>query len=433
MSISNRVMRCLLSAGLLTVLATAFAAEPPLLPEPDDSVGTTGSDLSLEQLQQLALANNPTLEQARSETWKAYGRYTQAGLPPNPELGYQGVEIGNDGRAGQQGLFFQQEFVTGCKLQLQQSVEAYAQQQAQASVTAQEYRVLNGVRSEYYAVLAAERKLQLAETLLEIAEAAEESAQKRLDAVQGSKLDLLQARVERQRAALEVANARIAVDGTVRRLQAIVGVSEPLGEVRGSLEEGIPDLEWDETWVRLQEMSPVIARAQSGIGRAQMVWRRAKAEPIPNVTAQIVTQYDFATNYQVAGVQISVPVPVLNRNQGNIAAAEAEWVRAAREVERLRLALRQSLAETFRRYESNRTRVVQLSQEILPASVETLQLSQRSLTAGEISYLQFLTAQRNYTLLNQEYVDALGELWNTVVAIDGLLLVDGLQAPETTE
>lgn len=430
MNVWHRGLRLLLTLGPLLAVTGANAAEPQLLPTPDANVT---SPVTLDHLQQLALANNPTLEQARAETWKAYGRFTQAGLYPNPQFGYQGMEIGNDGRAGQQGFYFQQEFVTGCKLQLQQSVEAYSQRQAQATVTAQEYRVLNGVRSEYYALLTAGRKLQLAQTLLDIAQAAEDSAQKRLDGLQGSKLDLLQARVERQRAQLEVANAQITLEGSQRRLQALVGVPEPLGSIDGSLENDIPDLEWDETWTRLQEMSPLISRAQSGIGKAQMTWRRAKAEPIPNVTTQIGTQYDYATETQVAGVQVSIPVPIFNKNQGNIAAAEAEWVRASREVERVRLALKQSLAATFRDYDANRTRVMQLNQHILPASLETLELSQRSLEAGEISYLQFLTTQRNYTLLNQEYVEALGELWNTVVAIDGLLLVDGLQAPETTE
>lgn len=414
--------------------ASAFAAEPHSLPVEGAGSLLTGPDVyTLDRLQQLALANNPTLEQARSETWKAHGRYQQAGLYPNPEFSFQAAEIGNDGRAGQQGIFFQQEFVTGCKLQLSQSIEASAQRQARHTVTAQEYRVANGVRQEFYAVLTAQRNLELSQSLLEIAQRAESTAQRRLEGLQGSKVDLLQARVERQRSELEVANSELVLEGALRRLQTLTGIPIATDQIAGALEEQVPNLEWESTWSRLQELSPQIARAEAGIARAQAVWQRQRAEPIPNVTVQAGTQYDFGTSTQIAGLQVSMPVPIFNRNQGNIAAAEAEWVRAAREVERLRLALRQSLSDAYRDYATSRTRVVRLNQEILPASLETLELSRTLLDGGELTYLEFLTVQRNYTRLNQEYVTALGDLWRTVVAIDGLLLVDGLQAPEPVE
>ncbi len=420
--------------GASVCAANAFAAEPHSLPVEGAGSLLTGPDVyTLDRLQQLALANNPTLEQARSETWKAHGRYQQAGLYPNPEFSFQAAEIGNDGRAGQQGIFFQQEFVTGCKLQLSQSIEVSAQRQARHTVTAQEYRVANGVRQEFYAVLTAQRNLELSQSLLDIARKAEAAAQRRLEGLQGSKVDLLQARVERQRSELEVANSELVLEGALRRLQTLTGIPIATEQIAGALEEQVPNLEWESTWSRLQELSPQIARAEAGIARAQAVWQRQRAEPIPNVTVQAGTQYDFGTSTQIAGVQVSVPVPIFNRNQGNIAAAEAEWVRAAREVERLRLALRQSLADAYRDYATSRTRVVRLNQEILPASLETLELSRTLLDGGELTYLEFLTVQRNYTRLNQEYVSALGDLWRTVVAIDGLLLVDGLQAPEPVE
>lgn len=423
----------------LVFSAIAFAAtgqseepsaesEPGTLPLPiaDDSA------FSLEQLQQLALTYNPTLTQARSETWKAYGRQTQAMLYPNPRLGYFGQEIGGAGTAGQQGFFVSQQFVTGGKLELSRAIACREQQQAEQVVSAQEFRVVNGVRREYYDLLTSNRKIQLAEDLLEIAIESEKQSERRLQALQGSKVDLLQARLERERVNVELETLKVEREAIVRRLQALAGLQQQAGEflVAGDLEQDVPDLAWEDALSRLLESSPLIAQAEARVARAAAVWQRARAEPIPDVTVQAGAMHDFSTSSQMANLQISLPIPIYDKNQGNISAAEAEWIRASHEVERVRLSLERELADVFRKYAQQRIRVMKYNTEILPASWETLDLSRKALEAEEIDSLQLLSVQRSYTSFNQEYVEALGEIWRQIVAIDGLLLLDGVQAPE---
>ena len=62
--------------------------------------------LSLEQFQTLARENNPTLKQAEAEIRAANARRQQAGLYPNPTVGYTGDEIrGGSVGGGKQGFF----------------------------------------------------------------------------------------------------------------------------------------------------------------------------------------------------------------------------------------------------------------------------------------------------------------------------------------
>src|ERR1700691_6349928 len=51
---------------------------------------STEPGLTLEQLQEMALANNPTLAQAKTGVESAAGRLRQAGLWPHPTIGYSG-------------------------------------------------------------------------------------------------------------------------------------------------------------------------------------------------------------------------------------------------------------------------------------------------------------------------------------------------------
>jgi cobalt-zinc-cadmium efflux system outer membrane protein len=59
---------------------------------------------------------------------------------------------------------------------------------------------------------------------------------------------------------------------------------------------------------------------------------------------------------------------------------------------------------------------------------QTLDIVRANYRAGEISYIDLLTAQRTFAQTNLAYIEALGELWSAVVEIDGLLLKDSLSA-----
>src|SRR5580704_10337003 len=68
--------------------------------------------LTLEQLQEMALGNNPTLAQAKAGVRAAAGRSRQAGLWPNPTIGYSGDEIrGGSYGGGEHGVFVQQNVI----------------------------------------------------------------------------------------------------------------------------------------------------------------------------------------------------------------------------------------------------------------------------------------------------------------------------------
>jgi len=55
-----------------------------------------------------------------------------------------------------------------------------------------------------------------------------------------------------------------------------------------------------------------------------------------------------------------------------------------------------------------------------------LELVSEGYRAGEFDFLQVLTVQRTYFEANLAYVDALTDLWRSIVTLRGLLLTDGL-------
>jgi outer membrane protein TolC len=90
------------------------------------------------------------------------------------------------------------------------------------------------------------------------------------------------------------------------------------------------------------------------------------------------------------------------------------------------LQLRSQLAAEFRTYESARARALRYARNILPNSRTTVELAEAGLAAGELTFLDVLTARTELYQTNLEYIDALENLWVASQRIEGLLLSNSL-------
>ena len=391
------------------------------------------SGLTLNYFENLALTNNPTLVQANAKVQAAQGRRVQAGLYPNPEVGYTASEIGDDGRAGQQGAFVTQQFVRGQKLGLSQQVASQEIRQAMRELEAQQLRVLNDARREFYSLLVAQESVRVSEELVAIAQKAVTASGELLEAEESGRVDLVQAKVELESSRIGLTNATLRYQAAWRRLAAVAGVPGMVpAAAAGDLHASAASLSWDEELSRILGSSPQLAAARAGVARSQWAVRRARAEPIPNVDVQSSVQYDNATGDAIAGLQVGIPLPIYNRNQGGIREANAGLIAATAEVGRVELALQEQLALVFERYGRAQNQVEKYSKEILPSAKQSLELVNLGYQNGEFSYLTLLTSQRTFSQANLAYLVALDEMWASAIEIDGLLLTDSLQNPPLT-
>ena len=386
--------------------------------------------LTLERLEQIALENNPTLRGSAARLAAAHGLRKQAGLYPNPIVGYQGMEIGNEGRTGQQGLFIRQEFVTAGKLQLNQAIAQQDIQRAEWLLEVQRYRVLNDVRTQFYEILTTQMRAKLADDLLRTAENGVEFARELVEAGEAIRPDVL-------RAENEVERIRILSETTQNRfrkawwqLAALLGKPNlPPIPLDGQLEDDIPKFTWDGIRTHVVGKSPEMKIAQTEVERARYKLQREQVEPVPNITVQAGVHYDTTNHDTIAGVQIGLPIPVFNRNQGGIQAAQADFARAQQELARVEFALQDRLAEAFEKYRNAQLKAHRYHTVIMPKEKRSLDLIIEGKGLHEFSFLQVLTAQQSYFETCIEYVDALTELWRSVVQLRGLLIMDGLRSP----
>jgi cobalt-zinc-cadmium efflux system outer membrane protein len=152
--------------------------------------------------------------------------------------------------------------------------------------------------------------------------------------------------------------------------------------------------------------------------------KRATVEPIPNVTvgAGYVRQNQNQSNDWVIGA--SLPVPLWNRNQGNILAAKGQLGEAVSEVGRVQNDIVGRLATSFAAYAAARKRAERYRAAIIPKAEQSLQLSLKAYQGGQFEYLRVLQAQRAVAEARLEYVRSLGEMWRAASEIAGLMLED---------
>ncbi|MFO0903388.1 MAG: TolC family protein [Pirellulales bacterium] len=400
---------------------TAVAEELPPQP-PSEGPSATVNGLTLDDIEQLTLENHPGIAELAARVEAARGFWLQAGLAPNPLVGYSGQQIGSRGLAEQDGVVVQQEIVRGGKLRLSRAVAEQEIQRVEMEFSTEQMRALTVARKAYYDAMVAQKRAQFNDQLVEIGARGVQVAESLLKAKEIGRTDLLQARIVADQARILQTNSRNRVIATWRSLAASTGVPElPPQPLNASLNALDRTYDWDETIQRLLGSSPELATAIATAERARATIDRARVEYVPNLTIQGIVQRDAAIRSTDGALQVTMPIPVFNRNQGNVRAAESELIAAENAIRRVENSLQSRLAPVYERYANAKQQVEKYETEILPNAQETLDLAQAGFQAGEIGYLNLLTAQRTFYEMNVAHLDALRDLWNAIWDMEGLL------------
>jgi outer membrane protein, heavy metal efflux system len=397
-----------------------------------------GELVTLEQMQKVASESNPTLRQAEMEIRAAKARQQQAGLYPNPTVGYTGDEIrGGSVGGGKQGFFVQQTIVTGGKLGLTRNIFGREVRLAELEAKEQKIRVQSAVKIAFLRVLAAQELLDARRDMEKIAKDAAETERRLMNTGQADESEVLEAEVEAQRMRMGARMQENTLREEWRSLAAVIGRPElPLATAAGDLEKDWPELNEEQVVEAISKESPAVGIAEAAEGRAQSVLERARREAIPDVRVRGGMEYNHETLGSVPyakgweGIaEVAVEIPLFNRNQGNVTAARADIERAGQEKKRIALTLRERAASAVDQYANARLMATEYRDEMLPRSKKAYGLMVDKYGQMLASYPRVLDAQRKLYELQIEYIAALESVWTNGIALQGFLLTDGLEAP----
>jgi cobalt-zinc-cadmium efflux system outer membrane protein len=410
-------------------------AEPPRYAEFDSAAAKSvpapaGVDLPqdaglpLEEFVFLAQTSNPTIREAAAKVQVAQGNAIQVGLYPNPTF-YTGSPQWT-GSISQYNWFVGQDFITAGKLRLNRAAGFRAVEQAQLDLTRARFEVITGVRRMFFVTATAQQRSEVLAELLQVSAKSRDVGRKLLKAGESNQADAMFLDIENDRTEIAYQNTLAALASARKQLAAAIGIPEmEVGRLRFDLATQLPAYEHEALRQGVVDRNALAAIAAVDIRKTQIQLRRAIVEPRPNFNVQAGYQYSVeGPRHDQGYAQLAVAVPLWNRNQGGIRAAQAETARATAGLQRVENELSQQTARALGEYAAAGERVAIYERQLVPKAREVLRVNQSLFEQGQTDFLRLLQAQRTLIEANLGYLDAQEARWSAAAEIAGLLQLE---------
>lgn len=408
--------------SLLLMLSSGLRAdESAEVPPAPDKVDVQG--FSLEVLTSIAESTSPNLTQAAAEVQVARGRAYQAGLYPNPVAHGGAGQLG--GRDSQYFGQLSQEIVTKHKLQLAEAAACREVFQAEYRFVRTRFDLLTTVRQGYYTALAGQKRVDILRQLVGIASKSQAAATRLKDAGEGTRGDALLFQIELEKAEVALQNADAVLVASLQQLAARLGAPEmELPRVQGDLRVSLVPFAEQVVIDSYIPYNADISVAEQEVDRNRFLLKRAQVEPFPNITVNAGYMREYVGNDHIAILNFSAPLPVWNKNQGNINAAAANVTKASANVATVRNGIARQMADGRGRYRAADQLVVRYEEKIIPLAQESVKLIQTAFAQGQFDFLRLLQAQRALVESQLGYIGALETRWATAAELAGLAQVE---------
>jgi cobalt-zinc-cadmium efflux system outer membrane protein len=424
------------------VMENSSPSQPRQNPAPELLQGVASrTPLKLEDFLAMADRSNPTLQQAAAIVRRSEAQARQAALYPNPTVGYQAEQIrGGSYGGGEQGGFVAQTIVLGGKLGLRHNIYNQQKQSDQIAAEAQLLRVHNDVTQMFYNALGAQETVVVRGRLLALATDAAETAHQLANVGQADAPDVLQAEVEVEQAEIDYTVAQRMFMQKFKRLAALAG--SPAVEVsplKAALDSP-PAIDTSQVVDAIVRQGPTVKQAQQEVAIAEAKLKDAKREVVPDLELKAGEQENLepladapgkktgAQSFASAGIEL----PLWNRNQGNVRAAEANLDRARQEVLRTQLSLRQQAELLVENYLSAKVEAERYRTALLPRARRAYELYLDKYQNMAQAYPQVIVSQRTLFELEVHYIDSLNRTWQNAIALQNYTMQGGLETPRTT-
>tara|TARA_Y100001973_G_C5200564_1_gene337309 strand:+ start:834 stop:2099 length:1266 start_codon:yes stop_codon:yes gene_type:complete len=355
-----------------------------------------------------ALQTNPSLMAGDRNIGIAEGERRQAGVIPNPELSWE-VE---DTRSA----------TKTTTVQISQPIELggkrgarieMAERSLDSAAIGQE-QLRNELRAEvveaFQGALLAKMRQELAEQSQRLSERGVSVVDARVKAGKASALEASRARLQYEEVRLEAARARDQHINAMNQLLALIGASSTNGEP--SLSGDVTDLPAIPSEVALLtrlDNVPQMRLARVEIDRQEAGIKVEKSRRIPDLTVSLGSQYSNEDRERVNLVGLSMPLPLFDRNQGNVLAASrrADQARDLRNAAELRL--RSEVQQAYQQWRTAQGTINGFEGGLLASADTALEHTTRGFQMGKFGFIDVLDAQRTLIDVRSRYLQALGE------------------------
>ena len=377
---------------------------------------SSSQTLTMDQALETAFANNPDLAAAKWEIGIAQGDRQQAGLIPNPELSWEAEDTRRNSRTTT--VMINQPIELGGKRGARIDVASRAQDAAGIELERKRNVLRADVIQAFYSSSTAQQRLLLSRQSLALAERGVRVAQGRINSGKSSPVEGTRAEVQLSEVRLELRRAERDEANAYQQLARIMGAPLPAFASVGESGRSMPTVPEPSLLLNRIGETAELRLAKLQIDQREASLGLEKAQRIPDLTVSVGSQYDERERERVNVVGLSMPIPLFNRNQGNVLAAarRTDQARDLRNASELRL--RTEIQTALDQWMTANTEVTSFNQTILPAAQSAVDTATRGFEMGKFNFLDVLDAQRTLISARTQYIQAIAEATDAWVRIE---------------
>jgi cobalt-zinc-cadmium efflux system outer membrane protein len=404
-------------AIVLSALAAPAAAQP----------------LTIAQAIDEALQRNLALYAERSQLTVAEAQMVGARLRPNPVVSFSadhldllgtGFDEANNGGPPEIAWRIDVPFERGGKRDARLALASVVRSVAEAQFAEAVRTLRQDVMLACVDVLAAQATRALAADTLRTYEDLVRVNRARVTAGSIAPFDATRSEVAMLQFRATVVRAGLDVASATAKLRILLGrpagdpveIADDLSSAGGTgIAPRAPDLEALAMQVRPDLRALQLAQARSV---ADLRLQEALGRVDYTVGAEYRRQQGIAGRSNSLGLFFSAPLPISNRNQGEIARAGAERDQAERLIAARRAQIVADVRTAFHEYVTTRDLVATIERDLLAPATHARDISAYTYKAGGGTLLELLDSQRAFNDTMQSYVDARASLRRTIARLN---------------
>jgi outer membrane protein, heavy metal efflux system len=407
------------SAVVCFLLGAAAAAQPA----PDK--------VTIQQAVQEALDHNLNLLAERYNLSVAEARIVTARLRPNPVfstavdyIDFLG-QFSPSSAAGPTEYNFRTDFILERGGKRERRIEV-----AQDAREVVKLRLLNTTRSlildvqnAFTDVLQAKDNLQLARENLQAFQGIVDVNQTRVNAGDLAKVELVRTQVAALQFQTAVRQAEAKLRVAANRLQTLIGHTSPSPnfDVDGSLRRDAAPLVFETIRTEAMDLRPDLLSLRRDQARSRAELRSQIAQGKVDYTVGTEFHRQFYNGHGNAlGVFFQAPVPIFNRNQGEVERARQEGRQIEARIKALETDIQTEVRNAWVQYNTSRDLLENIEQNLLAQAKDVRDTMEYSYRRGEASLVEFLDAQRAFNDARQSYNDARVDYARSLYTIDSV-------------
>lgn len=371
------------------------------------AVSAETKTVDLSEATALTLQANPDLAVAMRGREIESAQQLQAASRPNPTLSGQVQDLRSQNRVTT--IAISQQLETAGKRDKRIVAAGAAFDIAEADIHIAQAEISAKTYAAFYQVLAAQQAQKLAQELLEIATTTKDTTTKRVLAGKISPVEESKAKVAEASLKIDLANANQQLDISKQRLASLWSKSEGQTDyiVVGDL-ENLKELPNESELIAQLADSPRLKKAALAIKEKQAISNIELSKQTPDVTVSLGAQ----RNEELGGITqamigLSIPIPVFDKNQGNLLSAKAREYQSIDEKTALENQLQTELKDAYSRRQLQVEASNMYKQDILQGAQSAYEAARKGFEFGKFSFLEVLDAQRTLFQAKMQFIQTL--------------------------